>query len=260
MPFEPRFSIGSRLPHPCPGLAIRATLNAIRRARMAEPGHGQMVIRAKGSCTTCSADRRAKIKLHKIHLSRPVCTLKCADGAKLDLREAPLIVDDVHSECDSARRPGRRRDASQGTSHRPADKTRQRTVCPLPVLGQSSPVRAGRSYREFLPCPLEYGWRVLLLRLVLCWESAAWIWRLPPNPVADAHQQDLLLHLHIPYVTYQMYEDGANKTPVNLPPGVLASPSSRVYVDSRWWLTTDIDLNTGFAELFAYREDGDPPV
>ena len=31
---------------------------------------------------------------------------------------------------------------------------------------------------------------------------------------------------HVPYVTYQMYEDGANKTTVNLPPGVTASPSS----------------------------------
>jgi hypothetical protein len=58
---------------------------------------------------------------------------------------------------------------------------------------------------------------------------------------------------------YRMYEDGTGKTQV-LPTGVAGIPSSKVYGGSRWWLTLADALGDGHAEIFAFREDGSPPV
>jgi hypothetical protein len=56
-----------------------------------------------------------------------------------------------------------------------------------------------------------------------------------------------------------MYEDGTGKTAA-LPPSVYGVPSSRTYGGSRWWLGVDIDPDTGFTEVFAFRGDGSSKV
>ena len=64
---------------------------------------------------------------------------------------------------------------------------------------------------------------------------------------------------HTPATIYQMYEDGTGKTAA-LTPGVYGVPSSRTYGGSRWWLAADIDPDTGFSEVFAFRSDGSSTV
>ena len=81
-----------------------------------------------------------------------------------------------------------------------------------------------------------------------------------PPAGGATHTSRIYYSQFTPAVNYQMYEDGSNKATVALPQGVVAMPSSKVYGGSRWWMTTDIDPTTGFAELFAYREDGLSPL
>jgi len=56
-----------------------------------------------------------------------------------------------------------------------------------------------------------------------------------------------------------MYEDGTGKTQA-LPTGVFGFPSSKVYDGSRWWLTLLDAAGDGHGEIFAFRDDGSPPV
>jgi hypothetical protein len=58
---------------------------------------------------------------------------------------------------------------------------------------------------------------------------------------------------------WRIDDNGSGKVQV-LPTGVFGVPSSRVYGDSRWWLTFGADPVTGATEIFSFRDDGSPPV
>jgi hypothetical protein len=106
------------------------------------------------------------------------------------------------------------------------------------------------------------SWCIRLLLVVVC---VAALWRLDEafagKPGGGGTHTSLILYStwRTPATIYQMYEDGTWKS-VALTPGVYGVPSSRTYGGSRWWLGVDIDPNTGFTEVFAFRGDGSAHV